>query len=236
MNYQEAQNKLTGRCRLSRKLANNTYLVRVGNDLDNGDIAVRLHQTNIVTFHPDGTTTLTSGGWKTPTTKDRINRFVDFAVPSWGVFQDKAVWYIGDWMHGTRIVFYDGVRLDQRGKVIDGREETKEDRATTRKLKAKLKAYAKKYAEALPLPMPSGGDCWICCANGKDKSHIEEHIKENYLVPRLLYNALERFGASQAMKTVAFDPNKSFGQPAFVLQQIERSVFRYLKEQFGMAS
>lgn len=36
--------------------------------------AVRLHNTRVVTFYPDGRIMLDSGGWQTPTTRDRMNR------------------------------------------------------------------------------------------------------------------------------------------------------------------
>jgi len=40
---------------------------------ENGDRVIRLHLTDIVTFRPDGTIMLNSGGWKTITTKTRMN-------------------------------------------------------------------------------------------------------------------------------------------------------------------
>ena len=69
--YADLDAKLTGRCSQSRKVANNTYLQRRGDD-----IAVRLHNTDVVTFHADGTATLSTGGWFTVTTKARINDYL----------------------------------------------------------------------------------------------------------------------------------------------------------------
>jgi hypothetical protein len=54
-----------------RKLQNNTYL----HARSNGDYAVRLHSTDVVTIHADGTYSLNTGGWETVTTKDRINNY-----------------------------------------------------------------------------------------------------------------------------------------------------------------
>ena len=68
MNYKNANDKLQGRCKDSRKIANNTYLKRRGQD-----IAVMLHETDIVIFHPNNTFTLNSGGYRTRTTKARMN-------------------------------------------------------------------------------------------------------------------------------------------------------------------
>ena len=87
MTYEEAKEMLKGRN--SKKIGNNTYLV----DLENR-IVIRLHNTNVVTFYEDGRTLLNSGGWKTVTTKDRMNKYLP--VP-WKVFQEKFEWYLWNW-------------------------------------------------------------------------------------------------------------------------------------------
>lgn len=55
-----------------RKVGNNTYLRRAPLGTD---IAVRLHGTDVVTYHDNGTMTLNTGGWDTVTTMKRINGF-----------------------------------------------------------------------------------------------------------------------------------------------------------------
>lgn len=77
----------TGRSMDSRKVANHTYLERH----PNRDIAVRLHDTDIVTYHYDGSITLTTGGWSTPVTKARINAFTPRSVM---VYSDKKRWMV----------------------------------------------------------------------------------------------------------------------------------------------
>lgn len=67
-NYTALDERLTGRCKLRRKIANNTYAERRGEA-----IAVRLHDTDVVTFHPNGDIQLNTGGWFTVTTKERMN-------------------------------------------------------------------------------------------------------------------------------------------------------------------
>ena len=76
----------------SRKIANNTWLQR----RDNGDIAVKLHATDVVIFHhpngPDGgRLSIFTGGWNTITTRDRINRVLPGQV---SVFTHKRVAYV----------------------------------------------------------------------------------------------------------------------------------------------
>lgn len=101
MNFETASAKLIdkrGRNRPTKKLKNNTYLVR----LDSETIGVQLHNTIVVTIHGDGTYTLNSGGWQTVTTKDRINEYSPVRIS-----QRKYQWYVGD----EDIPFKDGIRV-----------------------------------------------------------------------------------------------------------------------------
>ncbi len=83
-NYEQADALLKGRCHNSRRLENNTYLIR-----NVGSIAVRLHTTDIVTYKPDGTIVLNSDGRRTSTTKDMINTYSPARV-----YQKDGVWYV----------------------------------------------------------------------------------------------------------------------------------------------
>lgn len=85
----------------SHKLDYNTTLERRGADC----IAVRLHETDIVTFHPTFTE-LDSGGWTTKTTAERMNTYgpvrIDRRNPGW--------------MAGGYI-YFDGMRFSRNGKL-----------------------------------------------------------------------------------------------------------------------
>lgn len=86
-----------------RPLCNNTAVRR-----DGESIVVRLHRTNIVVFYEDGSIYLDSGGWKSVTTKARMNA----VLPSpWSVGQHKHEWYV----NGKP--FYDGMKLEVNGDV-----------------------------------------------------------------------------------------------------------------------
>lgn len=101
MDFQAASAKLIdkrGHERSTKKLKNNTYLVRISPD----SIGVQLHNTIVVTIHSDGTYTLNSGGWQTVTTKQRINEYCPVRVN-----QRKFQWYVGD----EDIPFKDGIRV-----------------------------------------------------------------------------------------------------------------------------
>ena len=80
--YAQAAEYLAGRD--SVKLGNNTWLVR----LDCDRIAVRLHDTYIVQFWPDGRVTLHTGGYYSVTTKERLNQFITGRV-----YAHKYAWY-----------------------------------------------------------------------------------------------------------------------------------------------
>ena len=94
MDFLTASNTL--KKRESKKVGNNTYLVRISPET----IGVRLHGTVVVQIHSDGTYTLDSGGWRTVTTKARINDFSPVKVS-----QKKYDWFVGD------EPFHDGIRV-----------------------------------------------------------------------------------------------------------------------------
>ncbi len=56
----------------SRFVAPNTLCY----ELSDGSECIQLHDTVIVRTYPDGKIKLDSGGWKTATTKERINRYI----------------------------------------------------------------------------------------------------------------------------------------------------------------
>ena len=72
MTHAEATQLVLGKNnRMQRKVANNTT-ARIKPD---GSVAFMLYSTDVVTIHDDDSVTLRHGGHKTPTTKDRINKF-----------------------------------------------------------------------------------------------------------------------------------------------------------------
>lgn len=189
--YKQADESLQGRNYESRKLANNTYLIRGDNVFH-----VKLHATNVVTIHDNGLYTLDSGGWLTATTKDRINRFSPARIS-----QSKSVWYLSD---GS--LFNDGMKVNGDGLPVDP-VDPKEYEKQLKEIKKQAKAYAKKFVSSIEkngINPPSSGDCWHCTMKTEDgqtlgdkagdHNHIRYHIEENYYVPSLLYNAMKEGG------------------------------------------
>jgi hypothetical protein len=239
-NYQEAEKRLGGRD--SRKLENNTYLKRRGENL-----AVMLHHTDVVTYFPNGNIQLNSGGWRTMTTKDRINKYAPIRL-----WANKGQWYAGQtWDIKPKIFFQDNMVIRPDGTYSGAMSATQAK--AEQKLRTKVKQYAHNYLLALKagkVGKPSGGDCWHCAltevSTGKplgevmrDHSHILAHIKDKYYVPSLAWNALKAMGGSQAMSNnlaayQGYEGAKPY-QSDFIDQQIERAIRRYVYRELGLA-
>ena len=99
-----------GRNENYRRIANNTYVEK-----ESTIISIRLHETNIITYYPDGKIKLNSGGWQTVTTKQRLNDFTSFAI-----YQKKSIWYfcINNKYEKENIYYFkDGMEIDKTGNV-----------------------------------------------------------------------------------------------------------------------
>lgn len=75
--------------RTKRKIGNNTYAY-IEHD---GSVSIELHGTKVVVFYANGLVKLNSGGWRTSTTKDRINKYSPVKV-----YQKNFEWFL---THGT---------------------------------------------------------------------------------------------------------------------------------------
>jgi hypothetical protein len=69
-----------------KPLENNTRLHKRGEDY-----AVRLYSTDVVTYHPDGSVTVRTGGWETVTTADRIGRYSPISLR----FRSGTAYFVG---------------------------------------------------------------------------------------------------------------------------------------------
>jgi len=244
MNYQKAAALLTGRNAQRRKVGNNTYLNRRGED-----IAVTLHETDIITYHPSGYITLRTidrgRDWRTVTTKARMNEHLE----GWRISQSKGQWYITDSEHNDIALYADGCVLRPDGHVT-GAESLVEVEEKIKLRKQALK-YSKDYIKAFrsgKVPKPSAGDCWGCllvevkthkaAMGGPD--HIKAHIADRYYVPSLLVRAVENFPVSQVANwAVAFHwyEGSGLGNMAEIgYDQLQKAIYRYCLSELGQAS
>lgn len=161
----------------SRIVANNTIEY-----FKNGNRNIRLHDTDIISFFEDGSYILNSGGWRTHTTKERINRF----VPGLRLHQEKGIWYV----NGE--VFYDGIHFTD-DHVLKSNPIPDPIKANA-KIKRKIAKFVKQIDDIKEIPIPNAGDCWICSMFGPDKTCLESHLDENYLHGSLIVNALRDKG------------------------------------------
>lgn len=199
--FKAADALLTGRNRDSRKVANNTYLVRRGEK-----IAVQLHATDVVTFHPDGSFTLSTGGWDTVTTRDRITTYSPARLHA-----RKGETHVT--VKGREYRMHDGITFGPRGgcrNPLPVRVAKKVDRDKAAKAK-RIENYIDGWIETLvtgQMPMPSHADCWYCTGflSGSD-DHLSLHMSERYYVPSLI---------------VAAAADKGYGNPVLVARYVLR--------------
>lgn len=240
--YQEAQAVI--KARETKKLENNTYLVRRSGDV----LAVRLHATDVVTYYPDGRIKINSGGWRTVTTKDRINKYAPISL-----WANHGQWVISAPHRAQDGVFFyqDNMTINPDG-TFSGIQTATQAKAE-QKLRAQVRKYAKDYIAALKagkVPAPSGGDCWFCALKevktGKplgeltDNGHIGAHLKERYYVPSLAWNALKAMGSSRAAQHDLAYMQKMHEGGYFLAEdtmtdQIEKAIRRYVYRELGLA-
>lgn len=141
----------------SRAAGNNT---RVHLWDDERTLSVRLHVTDVVVYREDGSTSLHTGGWRTVTTKDRLNKH---CPPGWAVYSSKGVWYL---IHrdGRRYTFHEGITVHANGTVTGDGGQEPQGKKLADDLRA-VKEYAAGFLRELfagRIKPPSLGDCWYC--------------------------------------------------------------------------
>lgn len=241
-NYEIANSIL--RSRDSRKLRYETHLERRGEN-----IVVRHHATDIVTYMPTGDIVLTTGGWMSRTTKDRLNDY----SPAY-VFSDKGLWIL---VYRDREYGYsDGITLHPDGTVSGSNQ----NQSSLRRLRARIVRYSQKFSAALverKVPRPSMADCLFCSYYAietgaplgetvRDTEHLLSHIDEGYYVPSLLTRALKLHPISPIAQTVLAElwgycaPDDVLSNDPGLLsltrQQVCRSIRRYLLREFKLAA
>lgn len=200
-----------------------------------GAKVTRLHFTDIIFEYPDGSFMVTTGGWKTITTKDRLNNHMP---RGWNIYSQKGVWFVT--RNGERVPFFDGMILPHDFKPHEGDAKAREQYA----LKKKIDSFVNRTAKnGQPLPVPSSGDCWFCSmffketgskfqANGKppheDTDHLLSHVEEGYMHGSLIVNAMRYAGYAD----VGISLHLQFADHG----TIRRAVKRYLYRKLGLAT
>lgn len=192
---------------------------------------IRLHHTDIVEITEDRWR-LNSGGWKTPTTKDRLNKFSPARIHS-----DRGVWRLSD---GS--TFFDGIEVNSEGRALNPRPDVE---AEQRKLGKAINAFVKRLDDMETLPMPGAGDCWFCSMferepsrgeqgfheRGSDRNpeHLLSHIEDGYLHGWLLVNAMRWAGYGDEGISYMLDPRFTSRT------SVKSALRRYLRHRLGLA-
>lgn len=242
--FKEAEEFLAkGKDKSKRPLGFATYLIK----RKDGSIAVRLWDTDVVVYKPNGDIVLNSGGWRTPTTKDRLNGYSPITIA-----QTNKVWYVcrkGKWEE-KNVPFRDGMIVHPDGS-FEGVGNVQDEEYVKRMNKAITK-YVDGYIKALfdgKVPAPSAGDCWFCALRTEDgktmgdvgdkKDHLVGHFHDKYYVPSLLYNAMTEGGVSMFAKAVVGSIWKgeyeSDSMDGLAARQIRSALKKYLEKRLAIA-
>ena len=202
----------------TKKLANNTYARKEGEN-----IVIRLHNTDIAVFLPNGNVVLKTGGWQSSTTKSRINKFTQASI-----YQKNNVWYFND---GS--VFYEGVSVRPDGSVVRPRKPEETEKRTKAR-KAKIKKFLDKVCQKAKedgLNGPEAGDCLFCQMELQGRligGHVESHLKEGYVVPSMIASAFVHGGFTNPQSSYVVAANMAERGDTSFLRQVVR---RYIEKQ-----
>lgn len=234
MDYNEVNEKLQGRCFWSRKVGNNTYLLRLDDNIAMTHLlSLRLHYTNVLTWMPDGRVIIESGGWRTLTTKDRINRFIPYGY----IFQERRIWYFGyrdnDGVEHTRF-YADGMVLNPDRTVDGSLEVSSHNQRVLGEYRDKLYKYAKHYAKNVVFPIGA-----TTVSRDFNEEELRSLVDDSSLDQSLILRAIELFPVSPECMWLIYGVNEV--RDFCVLQgqvegQIKDSVYRYLLRRQGFAA
>lgn len=76
----------------------------------NDNTLLKLHD-NIIAIKGEKSIVISSCGWRTNTTKERLNGAL--GVASFGIYQKKGIWYVTDYTQSKDrdVEFYDGMEI-----------------------------------------------------------------------------------------------------------------------------
>lgn len=229
---------------MDRPIANNTRLIRRSDDA----IAIRLHQTDVVTMHRDGGHTLSSGGWETVTTQDRISS-CGFSVgasyirwlPGWVVPEPGCggPWYAPE---DKRHIFFSGIHFDANGRctnskgtVAEARIEHEEEVRETRAAVAKGVGFARFAANELERTAMDADPLYCAgCANGG--SCTEEHLHEREVPPSMILRAVAEYSEADPRTLLGFRWEKGHIRmggrrlPKAFKREISSALYQYINE------
>lgn len=229
----------------ARRIGNNTFRHVETIDGETFDV-VRLHWTDVVKVSKrDGRMILNTGGFRTATTKGRIN---DHSQRVFYVYSERGAWFVQErkrwnetektWEEiqdpfaaGRCVPFFDGITVPD---CFDAPEaETRGRKKEAREIARKISALVAPLKTAAA-PLPEIGDCLFCQinaggdgANGKNVGTdcLASHVAERYLHGALCVAAFRWAGWTETRMHYAFHPPGG----AFAYWNAAATVRRYLR-------
>jgi hypothetical protein len=133
------------------------------------------------------------------------------------------------------VPFFNGIRISDSGEVLNPRPRDVEEaeEKERKKLKRDISKYVKLCMETFKagMPLPSGDDCWYCLmfepAGQSDNYHLIEHMREGYVVPSLLFNAVKERGYRMPSFILGATENGMGGRNGFS-HGVSHALRRYL--------
>ncbi len=219
--------------RPSKKIGNNTYLQRHG-----GSVKLLYHDTYVAHFLPDRVI-LSSGKWRTSTTKERITWAFGMAKVPITLCQEDGIWYLGK--HCKWRVFFDGIEISYNGQFLSSPKLSIQENDREKLLLRGISAYCRevrKLLEEQGAPLPNSGDCWFCyfetekgvslgdITNNTD--HLESHLEEGYIHGSILYNAVRDKGYRLPELILGY------GGHTIMVDSVVRAVRAYFKKRLAL--
>jgi hypothetical protein len=162
-----------------------------------GNIFVRLYRTDIFIKHRvEDKIILNSGGYKTKTTKERINKcFGMFCESRFALHQSNNIWKIIHIESKKEVPFFDGIQIRMTDADFVVANSSKiPDENETKILIEKINRYSEFFVTKFmkgEIPAPNNGDCFYCSHfPNSSGDHLISHLDEHYCVPSLLYNSV----------------------------------------------
>lgn len=105
----------------TRKVANNTH-IRYNEGLTCFEVVY--HYSVVVRVWNDNSISLYAYGYRTPTTKERLNWFANLL--GWNVYQENFNWFAWQYTEKSmknEVEFYDGLHIGSDGELIEEDQE-----------------------------------------------------------------------------------------------------------------
>ncbi len=186
-----------------------------------GSRVIRLHETDILTFHANGGITINTGGFNTVTTRARVNAFLPAGKGA--VYTHRGVIHYRN--GGREYPFSETVYIGPRGAI---RPDVKP--AHLDGLRRKLDSFmAHVRKRGLPTAEESAGDPW-CISPDVGKATALDWLESNYFTRTLYALALQYAGLTDTAVSYFMRDAERRGLDKTDLRRIRR----YMRAQIGL--